>query len=243
MQNEWRVYEMIVYHGSYKDIGDDIKLSESKVSRDFGSGFYVTNIFKQAEMWARQKGRENKTDGCVTKWEFNESVFNDKDFNTLKFDDYSVEWVKFITLNRKNNTNIPAHEYDIVEGPIADDVIYRSIDKYDKKKIPIEELVEVLKTREKSHQICFCTEYSLEKIHREMNFDAKDKIWEIGTYITYNLTKKDGYRFSYRNDENIPVEDEIEVNEKDFKIFINSDMDGFDISDNNAAQILSYSFE
>jgi len=181
---------VIVYHGSYKDIGDDIDLSKSKVSRDFGSGFYVTNIFKQAEKWARQKGKDNKTDGCVTKWEFDENVFNDKDFNTLKFDDYSVEWVEFVKLNRKNNTNLLAHKYDIVEGPVADDYIYASIDKYEKKNMPIEELVEVLKTREQSHQICFCTMYSLAKIHREKNFDVEDNVWEIGKYILDNLAKK-----------------------------------------------------
>ena len=39
----------------------------------------------------------------------------------LRFDSYSEEWAKFILLNRNNASNIPAHYYDIVVGPIAND--------------------------------------------------------------------------------------------------------------------------
>lgn len=36
---------------------------------------------------------------------------------------YTIEWAEFILLNRNNNTNIQAHDYDIVIGPIADDTV------------------------------------------------------------------------------------------------------------------------
>lgn len=39
----------------------------------------------------------------------------------LHFDNYSEEWAKFIILNRNNPTDHPAHDYDVVIGPIADD--------------------------------------------------------------------------------------------------------------------------
>jgi len=42
---------MKVYHGSYTAI-DKIDLEQCEVGRDFGRGFYVTNIRSQAEYWA-----------------------------------------------------------------------------------------------------------------------------------------------------------------------------------------------
>jgi len=42
---------MKVYHGSYTEI-NEIDLLKCKAGRDFGRGFYVTNILLQAEFWA-----------------------------------------------------------------------------------------------------------------------------------------------------------------------------------------------
>ena len=39
---------MKVYHGSYTEI-DKIDLLKGELARDFGLGFYVTNIYRQAE--------------------------------------------------------------------------------------------------------------------------------------------------------------------------------------------------
>lgn len=44
---------MKVYHGSYIPI-DHIDLSKCEKRRDFGRGFYVTNILEQAEFWAKR---------------------------------------------------------------------------------------------------------------------------------------------------------------------------------------------
>ena len=38
---------MKVYHGSYTKI-DEIDLTKCELNRDFGRGFYVTNIHEQA---------------------------------------------------------------------------------------------------------------------------------------------------------------------------------------------------
>lgn len=40
---------------------------------------------------------------------------------TMKQAFNSEEWAKFILLNRNNLTEKPAHEYDVVIGPIAND--------------------------------------------------------------------------------------------------------------------------
>ena len=45
---------MKVYHGSYMEI-DEIDLSLCEVGKDFGRGFYVTNLHKQAEIGSPEK--------------------------------------------------------------------------------------------------------------------------------------------------------------------------------------------
>ncbi len=39
------------------------------------------------------------------------------------FDDYNEQWLDFVVLNRDDTRPSPAHDYDIVEGPVADDKV------------------------------------------------------------------------------------------------------------------------
>jgi hypothetical protein len=55
---------MKVYHGSYTKI-DKIDVSKCENRRDFGKGFYVTKIRKQAEEWAEKTGNRHHTEGVV----------------------------------------------------------------------------------------------------------------------------------------------------------------------------------
>jgi len=64
---------MKVYHASYMTI-DEIDLSLCEVGKDFGRGFYVTNLHKQAEIWAKRKGGMKRTMGVVTEFDFNENI-------------------------------------------------------------------------------------------------------------------------------------------------------------------------
>ena len=63
----------------------------------------------------------------------------------LVFDDYTEEWAKFILLNRKNASPNPAHNYDIVIGPIANDRVGVQLWKYESQLIDLPTLVKRLK--------------------------------------------------------------------------------------------------
>ncbi|GAP72342.1 hypothetical protein SAMD00024442_3_50 [Candidatus Symbiothrix dinenymphae] len=115
---------MKVYHGSYTEI-DKIDLSKCESNRDFGKGFYVTNLREQAEYWARRKGKQHDNDGYVTEYTFYENAFNNYRLNVLRFDDYTEDWLDFVVFNR-DITSQAQHNYDIVEGPVADDDITES---------------------------------------------------------------------------------------------------------------------
>ena len=90
---------MKVYHGSYVEIVE-IDLDKSLINRDFGKGFYVTKLQKQAEYWANRKGRQHKTKGIVTEFQFPEVAFTSYGMNVLRFTDYTEQWLDFVVMNR-----------------------------------------------------------------------------------------------------------------------------------------------
>jgi len=181
---------MIVYHGSIVDV-IDIDLSKSAPNKDFGKGFYVTNIRKQAETWAQQKGKQKETIGIVSEFKFDEYAFLNEEYKTLRFDGYTKEWFAFIVENRKNKSNILLHDYDMVEGPVADDFTFREFEEYLSGEISEDVFFERLKfKRDISHQICFCTLKSLETIER-ISLKAYFKIERTGEAITNYLQIKD----------------------------------------------------
>jgi hypothetical protein len=112
---------MKVYHGSYTAI-DEIDLSKAAANRDFGRGFYVTKFRRQAETWARYIGRNHKTEGVVSEFEYiSTSAFARSVCKMKQFDGYGEEWLDFVVMNRDESNPDPAHDYDIVEGPVSDE--------------------------------------------------------------------------------------------------------------------------
>jgi hypothetical protein len=157
---------MKVYHGSYLEI-NEIDLSKCEPHRDFGKGFYVTSIREQAEYWAKRKGKKFSNEGAVTEYTFYENAFSNYHLNVLRFSDYSEEWLDFVVMNRNPENLEPTHNYDIVEGPVANDDITQRIFVYLEGGISKENFIEELRFKHKpSHQIAFCTLKSLQMLKR-----------------------------------------------------------------------------
>jgi len=156
---------MKVYLGSYTEI-TEVDLSKCEKNKDFGQGFYVTKNRKHAEEWSERIGYRNHTMGVVTEFEFGKYLYLEKDFKILRFSDYSAEWLDFVVLNRSNNTEEPVHDYDYIEGPIADDKISRRIYDYLDGIVSKADFLNELKYHEPTHQICFCTIKSLQLISK-----------------------------------------------------------------------------
>ncbi|MDR0332640.1 MAG: DUF3990 domain-containing protein [Dysgonamonadaceae bacterium] len=170
---------MKVYHGS--DIPVSIvDLQKCKPNRDFGRGFYVTKLRSQAEDMAKRVARYSKLTPVITEYEFDEYAYEDSDLKVLLFDDYNAEWLDFVVLNRSTDKRQQAHDYDIVEGPVADDRISQNISKYLKGKISKTNFLKMLKHSE-NHQICFCTINSLQMLdYIENPKDIEYEVSEIG---------------------------------------------------------------
>jgi len=82
----------------------------------------------------------------------------------LRFDEYNEQWFDFVVFNRSKRN--PIHEYDIVEGPVADDDVTQQIDTYLAGKITKEDFLNELKYHKPTHQIAFCTLESLQMLEK-----------------------------------------------------------------------------
>ena len=156
---------MRVYHGSYTKI-EKIDLSKANPNKDFGKGFYVTKFRHHAEDWANIIGSKNDTQGFVTEFEYIDGEFTEKICKIKRFDSYNDEWLEFVVKNRDRANKTPVHDYDIVEGPVADDKIQHTLRIYLKGKITKDKFLKMLMAHEQTHQICFCTLNSLQCIER-----------------------------------------------------------------------------
>ena len=136
-----------LYHGSNVAI-EQIDLSRSKRGKDFGQGFQLNANPGQAKAMAIRTTRFlNEGYPTLSCFEFYEEEATKKGLNIKIFLDYSVEWAEFVVMNRKNNSEVPAHPYDIVIGPIADDTVGVQIRRYIMGYLSASSLVEELKFR------------------------------------------------------------------------------------------------
>ena len=83
----------------------------------------------------------------------------------LRFDSYTLEWARFVLMNRKNRTRKQVHDYDIVIGPIADDVIGYQIRRVEEGIITEEQFLEEIKYHTVTIQYMFATEKAVQLLH------------------------------------------------------------------------------
>lgn len=86
---------MILYHGTYTDF-QEIELDKCLPYKDFGKGFYLTDILEQADAMAQKKSRIYGGSPIVQKYEFKEDVLTSGDLNVLVFEKPTKEWAEFI---------------------------------------------------------------------------------------------------------------------------------------------------
>ena len=147
---------MKLYHGTNVDFSV-IDLSKSKQFKDFGQGFYLTDIRKQAEELAAKKARLFGGFPIIQEYEFDESILNGSRLKVLGFDAPTQEWAEFIFKNRNKTLNFH-HSYDIVFGPIANDGVAYLLGRFEEGTLTIEELSQQLTYKDLNSQYFFATE-------------------------------------------------------------------------------------
>lgn len=145
-----------IYHGS-NVLVEMPQIIVSGFYKDFGYGFYCTNIETQARKWALTK----KGDSIVSVYSYQE----DKSLKMLSFPQMTEEWLDFVVNCRRGIK----HDYDIVEGPMADDQIWDYVEDFIEGSITREAFWVLAKFKHPTHQIVFCTPKSLSTIKFEMS--------------------------------------------------------------------------
>ena len=155
---------MKLYHGSNVEI-ESINLALGRRGKDFGKGFYVNPDYMQdVEFCSSVIRREGQGVPTVTSFDFDESALDV--LNVMRFDGYSKEWAEFILKNRNNISDEPAHDYDIVIGPIADDGVGTQIRRLSRGFITFDAFLEELKYSKVSIQYFFGTEEAIKYLKK-----------------------------------------------------------------------------
>lgn len=143
-----------LYHGS-NVVVEKPQIFVSGFYKDFGYGFYCTNIEKQARKWALTKRGES----VVTIYRYQPTEY----LKILSFPQMTDEWLDFVVDCRRGIK----HDFDIVEGPMADDQIWDYVEDYMEGAITREAFWILAKFKYPTHQIVFCTQKALESISFE----------------------------------------------------------------------------
>lgn len=158
---------MRLYHGSNVEVIVP-DLTQSRPYKDFGRGFYLSADKTQALRMAEQKTLQLMLGTpIVSEFDFDEALLQSNELRVKNFENYSVEWARFILRNRNINETHPIHDFDIVYGPIADDGVTFQLRRYQAGVISIEELVRELQyARGITFQYFFGTELALSKLKK-----------------------------------------------------------------------------
>ena len=155
---------MILYHGTNIDF-NVINLDKSNKYKDFGKGFYLTDIRSQAEELAAKKSRLFGGYPVIQEYEFDENMLQAGDLQVLTFSSPSPLWADFIFKNRNRHIQF-SHDYDIVIGPIADDGVAYLLGRYEEGTLTIDELSKELDYKKLNNQYFFGTEKAIKYLKR-----------------------------------------------------------------------------
>lgn len=148
---------MKLYHGSNTAIRQ-VDFARCRPYKDFGQGFYLTELEEQAAQMARRTASIYGGEPVVTVFEFDrEAAWNDGTLSVKCFGEPDEEWALFVMANRSREGVHPAHTYDIVVGPVADDTIATLFRNFDDGIIDLQMLVAGLRYKKVSSQYFFHT--------------------------------------------------------------------------------------
>ena len=141
---------MRVYHGSYMAV-ETPKILKSRFPKDFGEGFYCTELEEQAERWASRYDT-----AVVSSYEYT----SDETLKILIFSKMTEEWLDFIVDCRSGEI----HHFDIVIGAMANDQIFNYISDFIDGVITREQFWVLAKFKYPTHQICFCNKKAIKTL-------------------------------------------------------------------------------
>ncbi len=146
---------MRVYHAS-SIIVKHPDVLHSRAYLDFGSGFYVTTMREQAQMYGARFVRR----GMAAILNIYDLADDLSQWNVIEFKQYDEAWLDFVATCRTGKT---IGNYDVVIGGVANDKIFRTIDLYFAGDISKEEALRRLIFEKPNNQICIRSQKVLDE--------------------------------------------------------------------------------
>ena len=154
---------MRVYHGSTVRV-DNPLTAVGRRNLDFGQGFYITDLEEQAISWASRPSNEGLPK-LLNIYELDTEGIVAQGYRYRRFAAYDEEWLGFVVANRRGEERW--REYDIIEGGIANDRVFNTIELYAAGLTPMEEALKKLRYERPNNQICILRQ---EVIDRHLHF-------------------------------------------------------------------------
>ena len=149
---------MTVFHGSVCEVRCPDP-SRSKRYIDFGPGFYVTDIQRQAERWARRKAARFGGKAIVSTYSLNEDWLG---YRVKTFPEASKEWLDFVCDCRDGGTEY--QKYDLIYGKVANDKVFRVVDMYHTGVWDKERALKEIKVYPSYDQIAFISQAAIDQL-------------------------------------------------------------------------------
>ena len=157
---------MRLYHASTVRV-EKPDTQHARPNLDFGCGFYLTALRSQAESYAQRFKRRGKT-AVLNEYELDEDLTG---FVVKRLEAYDEQWLDYVSACRRG---LPATEhYDAVEGGVANDKVFNTVDLYFAGVITKDEALGRLRFEKPNHQICLLSDALIE---RHLHFITAEEI-------------------------------------------------------------------
>ena len=121
-----KMKEVIVYHGGTEIVEHPI-CKFGRLNLDFGQGFYLTDLRKQAVDWANLVADRRGLAPVLNRYRLNrDAILTDGRCKVFKA--YDKEWLEFIVASRRGQH--VADDYDYIEGGVANDRVVDTVNLF-----------------------------------------------------------------------------------------------------------------
>ena len=151
--------EVIVYHGG-TDIVEVPICTFGRKNLDFGQGFYVTDIRKQALEWAVLTADRRKREPVLNRYILKRDDILAAGCCKL-FEAYDRDWLEFIVASRRGQAIADA--YDYIEGGVANDRVVDTVNLYMLGLMDIDTALGRLSQHQPNNQMCLLSQEITDK--------------------------------------------------------------------------------
>lgn len=148
-----------IYHAATEIITRPL-CDKGRENLDFGQGFYMTDIYDQALMWATRRASERQLPGILNVYLLDrENMLKEARYQI--FSGYDTGWLNFIVASRKGEPVWA--DLDYIEGGVANDRVIDTVNLFVNGLISEEGALRRLRYLKPNNQICILNQNLLDK--------------------------------------------------------------------------------